>query len=119
MMAEANAYRERVVENSKGEAERFTKLYDEYRKAPEVTRERLYLQSIQSVLSRSNKVMINVDEGNNVFYLPLDRMMQDATKRDSRSQSSASQSAGSGNDNTRNMSDRIRSGAERLRGSNR
>ena len=121
MMAEANAYRERVVENSKGEAERFTKLYDEYRKAPEVTRERLYLQSIQSVLSRSNKVMINVDEGNNVFYLPLDRMMQDATRRDSagRQQGSASQSAGSGNDNTRNMSDRIRSGVERLRGGGR
>ena len=119
MMAEANAYKERVVENSKGEAERFTKLYDEYRKAPEVTRERLYLQAIQSVLSRSNKVMINVDEGNNVFYLPLDRMMQDASKRDSSSQSSMPQSTNSSNDNTRNMTDRIRTGVERLRGSSR
>ena len=119
MMAEANAYRERVVENSKGEAERFTKLYDEYRKAPEVTRERLYLQAIQEVLSKSNKVMINVDEGNNVFYLPLDRMMQDARKRESGNQSSAPKSAGSSNENTRNMSDRIRSGVERIRGGGR
>ncbi len=67
MMAEANAYRERVVENSIGEADRFNKLYEEYRKAPEVTRERLYLQAIQSVLSRSNKVMINVDEATMYF----------------------------------------------------
>ena len=119
MMAEANAYRERVVENSIGEADRFNKLYEEYRKAPEVTRERLYLQAIQSVLSRSNKVMINVDEGNNVFYLPLDRMMRDVRQRESGNQSSAPQSAASGNDNTRNMTDRIRSGVERIRGNNR
>ena len=119
MMAEANAYRERVIENSIGEADRFNKLFEEYRKAPEVTRERLYLQAIQSVLSRSNKVMINVDQGNSVFYLPLDRMMQDARNRDSGSQSSAPNSAASGDDNTRSMSDRIRSGVERIRGNSR
>ena len=120
MMAEANAYREKVVENSKGEADRFIKLYNEYRKAPEVTRERLYLQAIQSVLAKSNKVMINVEDGNNVFYLPLDRMLKDATRKDSGTKTMTSQSSNSSNNNANNMSNRIRSGVERItRGVNR
>ena len=120
MMAEANAYREKVVENSIGEADRFNKLYDEYRKAPEVTRERLYLQAIQSVLSKSNKVMINVEDGNNVFYLPLDRMLKDATKKDSAPKTMTSQSTNSSDNNANNMNNRIRSGVERItRGTNR
>ena len=76
MMQEATAYRERVTANSEGEAQRFLKLYDEYRKAPEVTRKRLYLQAMQSVLSKSNKVMVDVKGSNNIFYLPLDRLMK-------------------------------------------
>lgn len=114
MLAEANAYREKVVENSKGDADRFNKLYEEYRKAPEVTRERLYLQAIQSVLSKSNKVMINIEDGNNVFYLPLDRMLQDATKKDSGNKAMTSQSSGSRNNDTNNVGNRIRSGAEQI-----
>ena len=78
MMQEATAYRERVTANSEGEAQRFLKLYGEYRKAPEVTRKRLYLQAMQSVLSRSNKVMVDVKGSNNIFYLPLDRLMKGA-----------------------------------------
>lgn len=118
MLAEANAYREKVVENSKGEAERFNKLYKEYRKAPEVTRERLYLQALQSVLSKSNKVMVNVKDGNNVFYLPLNRMLEDATKKSS---DTGTMPRGiSKNDATNsNVGDRIRSGIERARGINR
>lgn len=71
---EASAYREQVIANAQGEAERFTKLLAEYRKAPEVTRERLYLDAVQGVLSKTNKVMVDVEGGNNVMYLPLDRM---------------------------------------------
>ncbi|MXX98693.1 MAG: FtsH protease activity modulator HflK [Gammaproteobacteria bacterium] len=118
MMAEANAYRGRVIENSKGEAERFIKLYDEYRKAPEVTRERLYLQSLQSVLSKSNKVMINVQDGNNVFYLPLNRMLEDATKQ-SGTKTMKSPSANFTDTTSDNLNNRIRSGVERMRGNKR
>ena len=73
---EANAYKEQVVANAEGEAERFSRLLAEYVKAPEVTRERLYLEAVQDVLSRTNKVMVDVEGGNNVMYLPLDKMAQ-------------------------------------------
>ena len=71
---EANAYKEQVIANAQGEAERFTRLLTEYRKSPEVTRERLYLEAVQGVLSQTNKVMVDVEGGNNVMYLPLDKM---------------------------------------------
>ncbi len=77
MVEEATAYREKVSANSKGEADRFLKLYGEYRKAPEVTRERLYLQAVESVLSNSSKVMLDVDSGNSLFYLPIDKILGD------------------------------------------
>lgn len=73
---EANAYREEVIAKAEGEASRFVKLLTEYRKAPEVTRERLYLDAIQSVLSKSSKIMVDVEGGNNMMYLPLDKLTQ-------------------------------------------
>lgn len=76
MVEEATAYRERVVENSEGEAERFLQLYSEYRKAPDVTRERLYIQALEAVLSRTTKMMMDVDSGNSLLYLPLDRLIE-------------------------------------------
>jgi membrane protease subunit HflK len=72
---EAAAYREQVVANADGEAERFTKLLTEYTKAPEVTRQRLYLDALQQVYSNTNKVMVDVEGGNNIMYLPLDKMV--------------------------------------------
>lgn len=75
---EASAYREEVIANAQGEAERFDQLLSEYRKAPEVTRERLYLDAVQSVLANTPKVMVDVEGGNNVLYLPLDKMTQGA-----------------------------------------
>jgi len=71
---EANAYREQVIANAQGEADRFNKLLAEYSKAPEVTRERLYLEAVQGVLSNTNKVMVDVEGGNNMMYLPLDKL---------------------------------------------
>lgn len=71
---EASAYREQVIANAQGEADRFNKLLGEYRKAPEVTRERLYLDAVQQVYSNTSKVMVDVEGGNNVMYLPLDKM---------------------------------------------
>jgi membrane protease subunit HflK len=71
---EASAYREEVIANAEGEAERFNKLLAEYRKAPEVTRERLYLDAVQEVYTNTSKVMVDVEGGNNVMYLPLDKL---------------------------------------------
>jgi membrane protease subunit HflK len=71
---EASAYREEVIANAEGQAERFTKLLAEYRKAPEVTRERLYLDALQAVFTNTNKVMVDVEGGNNMMYLPLDKL---------------------------------------------
>ncbi|BFM05311.1 FtsH protease activity modulator HflK [Halioxenophilus aromaticivorans] len=73
---EANAYRDRVVAQSEGEAKRFEQLLTEYSKAPEVTRERLYLDAIQDVMANTSKVMVDVEGGNNMMYLPLDKIVE-------------------------------------------
>ncbi len=75
-LQEADAYRDRVIANSEGEAKRFLKLLAEYEKAPEVTRERLYIEAVESVYTHSNKVMMDVEGGNNLLYLPLDQIMK-------------------------------------------
>lgn len=77
---EANAYKEEVIANAQGEAERFNLLLDEYRKSPEVTRERLYLDAVQAVLSQTNKVLVDVEGGNNVMYLPLDKLAEQSQR---------------------------------------
>ncbi len=75
-LEEAEAYRRQVVAEARGESERFSKLLVEYQVAPEVTRERMYIDTLESVMSQSSKVMIDVEGGNNMMYLPLDRMVQ-------------------------------------------
>ena len=76
IVQEANAYRDRAIANSEGEAKRFLKLLTEYEKAPDVTRERLYLEAVESVYSSSNKVLMDVEGGNNLLYLPLDQIIR-------------------------------------------
>ena len=61
--------------NAEGEVGRFTQLLQEYEKAPKVTRDRMYIDAMQSVLSRTTKIMIDIDSGNNLMVLPLDQMM--------------------------------------------
>jgi membrane protease subunit HflK len=73
---QATAYRDQVIARAEGEAQRFSKLLAEYRSAKEVTRDRLYIDAIESVLSNSSKVLVDVEGGNNVLYLPLDRLSQ-------------------------------------------
>lgn len=80
---EANAYRDQVVARAEGEAERFNQLLTEYSKAPEVTRERLYLDAIESVMENSSKVLIDVEGGNNMMYLPLDKITEQSSRRSS------------------------------------
>ena len=73
---EATAYKEAIVSRAEGEAERFEALLTEYNKAPEVTRERLYLEATQTVFSNTTKVLIDIEGGNNLMYLPLDQLMK-------------------------------------------
>jgi len=80
---EANAYKAQVVARSQGEAQRFKKLLTEYNKAPKVTRERLYIDAMQEVLSNSSKVMVDVEGGNNMMYLPLDKLVRPSASTNS------------------------------------
>lgn len=95
---EAKAYEVSVVKRSEGEADRFDKLLVEYQKAPKVTRERLYLDAVESVLSNSTKVMMDVDSGNNIMYLPLDQIIQKPSSNVQRSANSTSDSTSQGSD---------------------
>jgi membrane protease subunit HflK len=79
MREEAEAYRNEVIARAEGEAERFEQLLKEYKKAPQITRDRLYLDMMEAVLSNSSKVMVDVEGGNNLLYLPLDKLMDRQT----------------------------------------
>ena len=79
MLEEANGYREQVVAKAEGEAKRFEALQTEYNKARDVTRERLYLEAVEEVMSNTSKVMVDVEGGNNMVYLPLDKMLNSAS----------------------------------------
>lgn len=73
---EAQAYLAQIVQQATGDASRFTQQLAEYAKAPEVTRDRLYLDTMERVLGRSGKVLIDAESSNQLMYLPLDRMMR-------------------------------------------
>lgn len=79
VLEEAQAYREQVIAKAEGETQRFTKLLDEYLKSPGVTRERLYVEAVQNLLSNNSKVMVDVPGGNNLLYLPLDKLAAPST----------------------------------------
>ena len=74
MKSESEAYRDEIIAKATGETQRFLKVLTQYKKAPVVTRERLYLETMESVLGNSNKVMVDVKKCNNLMYLPLDRL---------------------------------------------
>ena len=76
LIEEANGYRDRVIANAEGEAARFNQIYEQFARSPDVTRERLYLETMQQVLSATSKVMIDADSGGNLLLMPLDRLMQ-------------------------------------------
>jgi membrane protease subunit HflK len=78
-IAEANGYKEQVIAEAQGETARFLNLLTEYKKAPEVTRKRLYLETVEFVMVKSSKIMVDVKGGNNLIYLPLDRLMEQRT----------------------------------------
>ncbi len=79
---DAEGYKARVVESAQGEADRFLALLKEYQKAPEVTRERMYLSAMGEIMDNSSKVMVDVEGGNNIFYIPLEKgNLQKSKKR--------------------------------------
>ncbi len=73
---EAEGYKQRVIERAEGDSSRFRQIVAEYNKAPGVTRDRLYLDAMQEILSNASKVLVDQKGGNNLLYLPLDKLMQ-------------------------------------------
>jgi modulator of FtsH protease HflK len=78
LMEEAEGYRSRVVAQAEGDAQRFRSVLAEYQKAPGVTRDRLYIETMQQVYANVSKVMVDSRSGSNLLYLPLDRLLQQA-----------------------------------------
>ena len=89
-LEEASAYKERIVARAEGEAARFENLLSEYKKAPQVTRERLYIEAVSEVYTNSSKVLVDVEGGNNMMYLPLDKIIQGMPSSQSKDQMSNS-----------------------------
>lgn len=75
LLEEAQGYKQRVVAQAEGEASRFKQVLTEYSKAPQVTRERLYQDTMQQILSNTTKVLVDDKQGGNLLYLPLDKLM--------------------------------------------
>ncbi|PTR15653.1 protease FtsH subunit HflK [Nitrosospira sp. Nsp2] len=76
LLEESEGYKQRVIASSEGEANRFKQVLVEYSKAPAVTRDRLYIDMMQQVLSNTSKIMVDQKGGNNLLYLPLDKLIQ-------------------------------------------
>ena len=79
LLEAAEAYKGQMVSQAEGDASRFSQLMTEYQKAPKVTRNRLYLETIESVYENSTKVMVDTKSGNNLLYLPLNQLKSGAT----------------------------------------
>jgi membrane protease subunit HflK len=79
LQQEAEGYKQRVIANAQGEASRFTQVLAEYAKAPAVTRERMYIDTLQHVLSSTNKILLDYKGNGNLLYLPLDKLMKEAS----------------------------------------
>lgn len=75
---EANAYREKVMMQAQGKTSKFAQLLPEYQRSPKVTRDRLYMDALQEVYTKTPKILIDVNGGNNVIYLPVDKLQQRA-----------------------------------------
>ncbi len=76
LLEEASGHKQRVVAQAEGDASRFKQILVEYAKAPQVTRERLYQDTMQQVMSNTTKVLVDDKQGGNLLYLPLDKLMQ-------------------------------------------
>lgn len=93
MQEEAAGYKERIVAQAQGDGQRFSSLLTEYQKAPQVTRDRLYLESMQQIYGNVTKVLVDSSKGSNLLYLPLDKIMQSAGQAGGATDSSAAGAA--------------------------
>ena len=90
---ESEGYKARILGKAKGDAQRFNQVVAEYQKAPQVTRDRMYLDAMQEVYAKTNKVLIDSRSGNNLINLPLDKMMQNQVLTDAAAQEQARSAA--------------------------
>jgi membrane protease subunit HflK len=79
LLQEAEGYRTRIVQNAEGDASRFKQILTEYQKAPAVTRDRMYLETMQQIFGNTTKVLVDSRNNNQLLYLPLDKLLQQAT----------------------------------------
>ncbi|MHA7926834.1 MAG: FtsH protease activity modulator HflK [Marinobacter sp.] len=103
MIEEANAYKQEVIERARGETARFLELLAVYEMSPTVTRERLYLQTVETVLANSSKILVDTESSGNMMYLPLDRFAQGSLPRTGGSSSGGNQ----GNVDIQTLTDQV------------
>jgi membrane protease subunit HflK len=108
LMQEAEGHRQRVVQEAMGDAERFNQVVAEYRKAPQVTRDRLYLDAMQQIMTNTTKIVVEKG-GNNLLYLPLDKIMQSSGASESSSAASSPSAQAPASDAGTRSRDAIRS----------
>jgi modulator of FtsH protease HflK len=108
LRAESEGYRSRIVAQAEGDAQRFRQVLTEYQKAPAVTRDRLYLETMQQVYSNVSKVMVDSRNNSNLLYLPLDKLIQQAVATPGLAQAPSS-SAPAGSDSTTSAPSDVRS----------
>ncbi len=91
---EASAYKQQVIDRARGQTSRFLAVLDVYETAPEVTRERMYIQALEGVLSRTSKVLVDTQSSDNMMFLPLDRLTNRAGTASGSEDNSGSGSSG-------------------------
>ena len=104
---DAEGYKAKVIAEAEGEATRFDQLLKEYSKAPDVTRKRLYIDAVQSVMSNSTKVMIDVKDGNNIMMLPLDQVAAASIARSNQNTEVESDSGSLSGKAIQNLTDQV------------
>ncbi|MEC7891553.1 MAG: FtsH protease activity modulator HflK [Pseudomonadota bacterium] len=104
---DAEGYKAKVIAEAEGEATRFDQLLKEYSKAPDVTRKRLYIDAVQSVMSNSTKVMIDVKDGNNIMMLPLDQVAAASIARSNQDTEAQSDSGTLSGTAIQNLTDQV------------
>jgi membrane protease subunit HflK len=114
---EADGYKSRIVAQAQGDAQRFKSLVGEYQKAPQVTRDRLYIDTMQQIYSNTTKILIDSKQGSNLLYLPLEKIIQQTAQGGVAAPASA-ESAAAANNNVGNAAQpdaRARDGRSRDR----
>ena len=112
---EAEAYKQKVIANAEGDAARFRQIVAEYQKAPAVTRDRMYLETMQQIFSNTTKLMVDARSGNHLLYLPLDKLVSQ-TGHDGSSGDRARSDPASGTNSAGGSAEKERTREDRTRG---